>query len=49
MYREKIEKLITRYEKYLKTDRGKEMDDYEQGQHNELLAVVKDLKELLES
>lgn len=34
MYREKIEKLITRYEKYLKTDREKEIDDYEQGQHN---------------
>lgn len=49
MYRENIEKLVARYEKYLKGDREKEMDDYEQGQHNELLAVVKDLKELLES
>lgn len=45
-----LEELVAKYENYLKQDENKEnMDDYEKGEHNELLAVVQDLKELLYS
>ena len=45
-----LEELVAKYENYLKQDENKEnMDDYEKGGHNELLAVVQDLKELLYS
>ena len=42
-----LEDLVVKYEGYLKTDEKRKMDDYEQGEHNELLAVVQELKELL--
>lgn len=43
-----LEELVAKYENYLKLDEEKEcLGDYEQGEHNELLAVVQDLKELL--
>ena len=41
-----LEDLVVKYEGYLKTDE-KKMDDYKQGEHNELLVVVQELKELL--
>lgn len=45
-----LEELVAKYEHYLKLDDKKEcLGDYEQGEHNELLAVVQDLKELLYS
>lgn len=42
-----LEELVDKYENYLKSDDGKELDTYEQGEHNSLLAVVQTLKELL--
>ena len=42
-----LEDLVVQYEEYLKTDEKRNMDDYEQGEHDELLAVVQELKELL--
>lgn len=42
-----LEDLIAKYEGYLKSDEDKDLDEYEQGEHNELLAVVTELKELL--
>lgn len=42
-----LEDLVVQYEEYLKTDKERNMDDYEQGEHDELLAVVQELKELL--
>lgn len=42
-----LEDLVVQYEEYLKTDEERNMDDYEQGEHDELLAVVQELKELL--
>lgn len=39
---------MIKYEKYIKSDEEKEhLDDYEQGEHNGLLAVIQELKELL--
>lgn len=42
-----LEDLVVQYEEYLKTDEERNMDNYEQGGHDELLAVVQELKELL--
>lgn len=43
-----LEELVIKYESYLKLDEEKEsLGDYEQGEHNELLAIVQELKELL--
>ena len=42
-----LEDLVYKYEQYLQSDEGKDLDEYEQGEHNELLAVVTELKELL--
>lgn len=42
-----LEDLVAKYEGYLKADENKDLDEYEQGEHNELLAVVTELKELL--
>lgn len=42
-----LEDLVVQYEEYLKTDEERNMDEYEQGEHDELLAVVQELKELL--
>lgn len=42
-----LEEIVFKYEKYLKSDEGRELDEYEQGEHNELLAVVAELKEIL--
>ena len=42
-----LEKLVFQYEKYLKTDEERELDEREQGEHDELLAVVTELKEIL--
>lgn len=39
--------LILKYEGYLESDEGKELDDYEQGERNVLLNVVHDLKKIL--
>ena len=42
-----LEDLVVKYEGYLKIDEKNEMDDYEQGEYDTLLAVVQELKELL--
>ena len=42
-----LEELVFKYEKFLESDEDKELDEYEEGEHNELLAVVVELKELL--
>ena len=42
-----IEELVFQYEKYLKIDEERKLDEYEQGEHNELLAIVTELKEIL--
>lgn len=43
-----LEELVAKYENYLKMDENKEkLGDYEQGEHNILLMVVQELKELL--
>lgn len=42
-----LEALVLKYEGYLKSDDGKELDDYEQGEHNVLLSVLQDLKKIL--
>ena len=42
-----MEELVDKYDGYLKSDEGKELDEYEQGEHNELLAIVTELKEIL--
>lgn len=42
-----LEELVNKYDGYLKSDEGKELDEYEQGEHNELLAIVTELKEIL--
>ena len=42
-----LEELVYKYEQYLESDENKELDEYEQGEHNVLLAVVTELKELL--
>ena len=42
-----LEELVFKYDQYLQSDEGKELDEYEQGEHNELLAVVTELKEIL--
>lgn len=42
-----LKDLILRYDRYLEVDEGREMDEYEQGEHDQLLTVLTDLKELL--
>lgn len=42
-----LEELVYKYEQYLESDENRELDEYEQGEHNVLLAVVTELKELL--
>lgn len=42
-----LKELILRYDRYLEVDEGREMDEYEQGEHDQLLTVLTDLKELL--
>lgn len=43
-----LENLIVKYDNYLKSYEDKdELDDYERGEYDELLAVVQSLKELL--
>ena len=42
-----LKELILRYDRYLEVDEGREMDEYEQGEHYQLLTVLTDLKELL--
>lgn len=42
-----LEDLVVKYEGYLKIDEKNEMDDYEQGEYDTLLAVVQELNELL--
>ena len=42
-----VKELILRYDRYLEVDEGREMDEYEQGEHDQLLTVLTDLKELL--
>lgn len=43
-----LEELVAKYENYLKMDENKDnLGDYEQGDHNILLVVVQELKELL--
>ena len=42
-----LEDLVVKYEKCLRSDDGKDLSDTELGEHNNLLAVVQDLKELL--
>lgn len=42
-----INSLIEKYEKFLKNDENCNLDEYEKGAHNELLAVVNDLKDVL--
>ena len=44
-----LEDLVVKYEKCLRSDDGKDLSDTELGEHNNLLAVVQDLKELLYS
>lgn len=44
---EKLKALIKKYEGYLASDEDKHLDEYENGERNELLAVVQDLKEIL--
>ena len=40
-------KIIEKYEKLLKYDEKRNLNEYEKGAHNELEAVVNDLKEVL--
>lgn len=42
-----LEELVDKYEGYLKSDEGKKLSEYEQGERNSLLFVVQTLKELL--
>lgn len=43
-----LELLVAKYEGYLEQDaKNDNLGEYEQGEHNELLAVVQSLKELL--
>lgn len=42
-----LEDLVVKYEKYLQDDVGKDLTNVELSRHNELLAVVQELKELL--
>lgn len=42
-----LEDLVVKYEECLRSDDGKELSDIKLGEHNSLLSVVKDLKELL--
>ena len=44
---EKLKALIKKYEGYLASDEDKHLDEYENGERNELLAGVQDLKEIL--
>lgn len=44
---DQLEELVFKYEQYLKRDEEKELDEYEYGEHDGLLAVVAELKELL--
>ena len=48
MLEEKIENLISKYEKYLSMDNDKKLDKYRKDEHDGLLAVVLDLKEILD-
>lgn len=44
----RLKELVVKYEGYLKQDENNEsMGDYEKGEHNALLTVVQELKELL--
>lgn len=47
MFEEKIKNLISKYEKYLSMDNCDEIDEYRKGEHDGLLAVVQDLKEII--
>ena len=42
-----LEDLVVKYEECLRSDDEKDLSDTEIGEHNSLLAVVMDLKELL--
>lgn len=42
-----LEDLVVKYEECLRSDDGKDLNDTELGEHNNLLTVVQDLKELL--
>lgn len=42
-----LEDLVVKYEECLRSDDEKDLSDTELGEHNSLLAVVMDLKELL--
>ena len=42
-----LEDLVVKYEECLRSDDGKDLSDTELGEHNNLLTVVMDLKELL--
>lgn len=44
-----LEDLVVKYEECLRSDDGKDLSDTELGEHNNLLVVVQDLKELLYS
>lgn len=44
-----LEDLVVKYEECLRSDDEKDLSDTELGEHNSLLAVVQDLKELLYS
>lgn len=46
---EKIKNLIKKYEKYISTDAEEELDEYRKGDRNALIAVIQDLKEIVES
>lgn len=42
-----LEDLVVKYEECLRSDDEKDLSDTELGEHNSLLSVVMDLKELL--
>lgn len=45
--RDKLKNLIEKYDGFLEMDNDKETDEYEKGTHDDLLAVVTELKEIL--
>lgn len=46
---EKIKNLIEKYEKYISIDAEEELDDYRKGDRDTLVAVIQDLREIVES
>lgn len=46
---EKLKNLIEKYKKYVSADNEEELDDYRKGDRDTLAAVIRDLKEIVES